>query len=188
MDKPLETENEQELLIKETNDRAELLYKYQVAQYELAVDSIRRLEDKSTKLLSILSIVITVALLIIRYWWSDLFGPANAITPLKVLCWLFLFSFVMFSMFSWGHTFSAMIPKEFAKPPSSLEITEHFINNPRYKTMTDCANSYSMCTDIVDELHAEKVRAIEHCTQTMLLGAWSFFFFLILFFILKINQ
>jgi hypothetical protein len=53
-------------------ERAELLYDYQKEQYELAVDSIRRLEDKSTKMLGILSVIITVSLLVVRYWWSDI--------------------------------------------------------------------------------------------------------------------
>ncbi|MEN3753727.1 hypothetical protein ABC733_17075 [Mangrovibacter sp. SLW1] len=158
-----------------------MLYEYQVAQYELSVDSIRRLEDKATKLLGGLSLVLTVTLLILRYWWNDLFVTTAQHSPLQVICWLFLFSFLMFSVFSWGYTFSVMIPKEFSKPSASQEITPLFVERPQYLTMTECANTYSQCTDVVDELHAEKVRMINHCTQSMLLGSWSFLFFLIFF-------
>lgn len=171
-------------VINETTERSKLLYDYQVSQYELAVASIRRLEDKATKILGILSIIITVSLPIIQYWWSDLFD--GGYTPLKAICWGFLMMFTLMAILSWGFTFSAMVPKEFSKPPSSIDvITDFIVDTPRYETMTTIANTYSRCTEVVDELHGEKVKMIKNCTESMLFGAWMFLLFLISFFFLK---
>ncbi|HGU5559266.1 TPA: hypothetical protein ACM93N_002573 [Escherichia coli] len=172
--------------IDEAVERAKLLYEYQVSQYELSVASIRRLEDKATKILGILSVVITVALLIIRYWWSDIFE--GGYTPLKAICWGALMMFTLLALCSWGFTFSAMVPKEFSKPPSSTEVvTDFIVDNPRYETMTTLANTYSKCTEVVDDLHGEKVKMIQNCTESMLFGAWMFLLFLISFVFLKFN-
>ncbi|MGM5669682.1 hypothetical protein [Enterobacter cloacae] len=171
-------------LLDEYVERAELLYDYQKEQYELAVDSIRRLEDKSTKMLGILSVIITVSLLVVRYWWSDIFG--GEISPWKCICWAALCLFLILAMCSWGFAFSAMIPKDFIKPSSSEAMTSHFINNPRHISLIWSANSYSDFTAVVDELHKEKVRLIHNGNEAILFSAISFAIFIMAVFIIKI--
>lgn len=175
--------NEQDAL-DEYIERAELLYEYQKDQYDLAVDSIRRLEDKSTKMLGILSFIITISLLVVRYWWRDIF--VGEISPLKFFCWAAIFTFFFLAMCSWGFAFSAMIPKDFVKPSSSEDMTPHFINNPRHISLTWAANSYSDFTAVVDEFHKEKVRMIHNGNEAILFAAISFALFIITVFIIKI--
>ncbi|EIM4565075.1 hypothetical protein LNA51_003580 [Escherichia coli] len=177
------TTNDQDVL-DEYIERAELLYDYQKDQYELAVDSIRRLEDKSTKMLGILSFIITVSLLVVRYWWNDIF--VGEITPWKCICWAAIILFLIFAMCSWGFAFSAMIPKDFIKPSSGEDMTTHFINNPRHISLTWAANSYSDFTAVVDEFHKEKVRMIHNGNEAILFAAISFAVFILMVFIIKL--
>ena len=58
---------------KELIDKAELLIEHQKEQYESSVERVRRLEDKALKTFGSLNLIITVALLIVRYWWVDIF-------------------------------------------------------------------------------------------------------------------
>lgn len=170
--------------LEEYVNRAELLYDYQKEQYELSVDSIRRLEDKATKMLGILSFIITVSLLVVRYWWDDIFsGP---VTPVKVCCWLALGLYLVLTLFSWGYSFSAMIPKDFTKPPSGEDMVKHFLLQPRHVSLTWSANSYSDYTKVVDEIHKEKVKMLNNGNESILFSAWSFVIFMIFVFIVKI--
>lgn len=169
----------------ETIERAKLLYDYQLAQYELAVTSIRRLEDKATKIFGVLSVIITAVLLIIRYWWEDLFKAGQA--PLQYICWMALFAVILFSLMAWGFTFSAMQTNNFEKPPSSNVMLDFFLDKKRYQSMTLAAKTFSRLTDEVDGFHARKASSINNCSECMLFGAWSFVIFLISFFIFKIN-
>jgi uncharacterized membrane protein len=63
----IKTIEEQE---KELIDKAELLFEHQKEQYESSVVRVRRLEDKALKTFGSLNLIITVALLIVRYWWG----------------------------------------------------------------------------------------------------------------------
>lgn len=171
--------------VEETIKRTELLYDYQVAQYESAIDSIRRLEDKATKMLGVVSVIITTVLLIVRYWWKDIFEGDH--THLQTLCWFSLFAFLFFVMIAWGYTFSAMQPQDFEKPNSSSEMTDFFLNNKRYVTLSHAANRYSEFTDKIDIFHAEKAKLVNNCSEAMLFGAWAFVVFLISFLALKLS-
>lgn len=169
----------------ETIERAKLLYDYQLGQYELAVTSIRRLEDKATKIFGVLSVIITAVLLIIRYWWDDLFKVGH--TPLQCICWGALFAVISFSLMAWGFTFSAMQTNDFEKPPSTNVLIDFFLNKKRYESMTLTSKMYSRLTDEVDVFHARKASLINNCSECMLFGAWSFVIFMVSFFIFKIN-
>ncbi|MER5232370.1 hypothetical protein KDV93_20650 [Serratia ureilytica] len=170
----------------ETIKRAELLYDYQVAQYEAAIDSIRRLEDKATKIFGVVSIAITSALLIIRYWGKDIIS--NIFSPVNLICLMSLMIFLALTMISWGFTFSAMQTQEFEKPNSSTEMTDFFLYNKRYEALTYAANRYSIFTGKIDCLHAEKARMVNNCSESMLFGAWAFVAFLVSFSILKLTS
>ncbi|WP_447867178.1 hypothetical protein [Rahnella bonaserana] len=164
--------------------RAEILYDHQKAQYELAVDGLRRLEDKATKIFGFLSLIITLAVLIVRYWWNDIFPTTH--THLHIFCWLFLGAFIFFSLISWGFVFSAMQPKNFERPSSDAnELEKLFMRNARQNSLTAYAREYSRLTNTIDENHVEKVHLIKSCAETMLFGAWCFVIFLISFLLLK---
>lgn len=174
-------EQESELI-----ERAEILFDHQKQQYNLAIDGLRRLEDKAMKLFSALSIIITLAMLIVRNWWADIFPVQTEFT--HYLCWVSLGLFMLFSLVSWGFTFSAMQPKEFERPSSnSDELEDFFMNNARYNSLSSYAREFSRLTSTVDENHAEKVQMIKHCSESMLFGAWAFVSFLITFFFIKLG-
>ncbi|VXD05773.1 conserved membrane hypothetical protein [Enterobacterales bacterium 8AC] len=169
----------------ETIKRAELLYDHQVAQYESALAAIRRLEDKAAKMFSVVSIIITTVLLIVRFWWTDIFEGVH--TCLRIICWLSLSAILFFVMVAWGFTFSAMQTQTFEKPNSSTEMKDFFLNEKRYVSLTYAANSYSEFTKKIDRLHVEKVKLVNNCSEAMLFGAGAFVVFLISFLALKLS-
>jgi len=170
---------------KECVERAKLLFDHQEKQYNTAVAGISRLEDKSVKIFSALNIIITVALLMVRYWWSDVFP--GVFSPQNAVCWFFLAMFFIFVFISWGFTFSAMQLKERERPSSSPEMHGFYMDHPRYNSLTSFAKEYSRLTSILDEVHEEKVKLIRHCSESMLFGAWSFMLFFITLTLLKVN-
>ncbi|MGM7764827.1 hypothetical protein [Yersinia enterocolitica] len=181
-----EKEKEKEELI----ERAEILFDHQKAQYQLAIDGLRRLEDKAMKIFGALSVIITLAILIVRYWWPDIFPLAsNKHTPTHIICWFFLGLFLLLSLISWGYTFSAMQPQDFERPSSdATELENFFMRNLRYNSLTGYAKEYSRLTSTIDANHKEKVRMIKNCSESMLYGAWSFVIFLICFLLIKLTS
>ncbi|MCO7512721.1 hypothetical protein NJH77_26110 [Serratia fonticola] len=169
----------------ETIKRAELLFDYQVTQYDSAISSIRRLEDKATKMFGVVSMIITIVLLIVRFWWKDIFEGDH--TPLQAICWISLSAILVFVMIAWGFTFSAMQTQSFEKPNSSMQMKDFFLDNKRYVSLTYAANSYSEFTNKIDRLHAKKAKLVNNCSEAMLFGAWAFIVFLISFSVLKLN-
>lgn len=170
---------------KELIERAELLYEHQKKQYELATDGIRRLEDKAMKTFSAISIIITIALLIVRYWWTDIFPEKTE--PLHLLCWAFLAFFLVMFCISWGFTFSAMQLIDVEKPSSdAVSLESFFMDSKRYNSLTSYAREYSRLTEVVDAGHLAKAKLINHCFEAMCFGAWSFVVFVITVVIIKI--
>lgn len=181
LDKKLAKVKEQE---DEFIKRAELIYDHQKKQYELSVDGLRKLEDKAMKIFSSLNIVITITLLIVRYWWNDIFP--DKFTPLHVLCWASLGAFLSLSLISWGFIFSAMQPKDFERPSSDpIQMENLFMFQKRYDSLTSYAREYSRLTGRVDQNHVDKVKMVMRCSESMLFGAWAFVVFLILFLLIK---
>lgn len=170
----------------ELTEKAELLIKHQKEQYESSVERIRRLEDKALKTFGSLSIVITVALLVVRYWWKDIF-PEHY-TPLHAFCWFFLIVFISTCFISWGFAFSAMQLQDLECPSSdATEIERFYMGNKIYNSLSAYAKEYSRLTGVVDKKHIEKSKVINFCFESMLYSAWSFVFFLILVVIIKLN-
>lgn len=167
-------------------DRAKLLYEHQKEQYESASDRVRRLEDKATKTFSALSIIITIALLILRYWWDDLFPKKY--DPLHGFCWFFLGFFFVMSAISWGYIFSAMQLQEIERPSvNPNEMESFYMGNKRYNALTAYAKEYSRLTSAIDIGHSDKARLIANCYESILYGAWSFVCFIIIFFLIKLH-
>jgi hypothetical protein len=172
---------------KELVERAEILFDFQKEQYEMATDGLRRLEDKAMRTFSSLSIVITATLLIIRYWWTDIFSGKH--DPLHYFCWFFLFSFIIASMISWGFNFSAMQLKDFNRPSSDPnKMEDFFMNNERYNSLSAYAKEYSKLTSMIDSHHAEKAKKINFCFEAIHYSAWMFIFFLISFILIKLTN
>lgn len=164
--------------------RAELIYDHQKKQYELSVDGLRKLEDKAMKIFSALNIVITIILLIVRYWWSDIFP--EKFSPVHVICWASLSIFLSLSLISWGFIFSAMQPKDFERPSSDPDLMEAlFMLNKRQDSLTAYAREYSRLTGKVDHNHVDKVKMVRRCSESMLFSAWAFVAFLISFILIK---
>ncbi|HII3191040.1 TPA: hypothetical protein ACY3IJ_002782 [Enterobacter asburiae] len=171
---------------KELIERAELLYDHQKKQFELSSDGVRRLEDKAMKTFSAINIIITIALLIVRYWWSDIFP--HKYDPLHALCWLFLSFFLVMFFISWGFTFSAMKLQDVERPSSDADSLEAFyMNTKRYNSLTAYAREYARLTDTVDAVHLIKAKLINNCFEAMCFGAWSFVFFVLTVIIIKFN-
>lgn len=171
---------------KELIERAKILFEHQKEQYKLAIDGVRRLEDKAMKLFSALSIILTLALLIIRNWWIDIFPETTGYA--HYLCWGTLSCFLFFSIISWGYTFSAMQLQDFEKPSTNSDDLESFyMYHPRFNSLASYAREYERLTKTIDLNHIEKVKMIKNCSEAMLFGAWSFFVFLITFIFLKLH-
>jgi hypothetical protein len=177
--------DEQKDYEKELIERASLLFEHQKEQYEIAIDGYRRLEDKLQKLFGATSIIITTTVLIVRYWYRDLFP--GVYEPFHAFCWLFLILFTVFVLIAWGFTFSGMQTRVLERPNSSNKLTDLFMLNPRKDVLSSFAHEYSRLTDVIDVLHAEKVKIMNNCSQAMLFAAWAFVAFLISFIAIKIQ-
>ncbi|VUS53685.1 hypothetical protein [Klebsiella spallanzanii] len=178
----IKTIEEQE---KELIDKAELLFEHQKEQYESSVVRVRRLEDKALKTFGSLNLIITVALLIVRYWWVDIFP--GKYTPLHAFCWVSLSAFIIMCFISWGFSFSAMQLKDWECPSSDPQRMEVFyMDNKIYNSLSAYAKEYSRLAGVVGNIHEDKTRLINNCFESMLFGAWAFTVFLISVVIIKV--
>lgn len=179
------TESADEKIENDLVERAELLFEHQKEQYEASVDGYRRLEDKLMRLFGALSVIITTAILIIRYWWRDIFP--GAYEPAHALCWFFLSIFLILCLVAWGFTFSGMQPRTVERPDSSNELVKVFMSNSKRQIFVQYSKEYSRLTDVIDALHAQKVSVMNKCSEAMLWSAWAFVAFLLSFIIIKIS-
>ncbi|MFE8662628.1 hypothetical protein [Serratia nevei] len=176
------TKEEQE---KELAERAKLLIEHQEKQYNAALSGIVGLENKAIKIFGALNVIITVALLIIRYWWDDIF-PEH-FSSLNYVCVTVLFAFFVFSFVSWGFIFAAMQLNDRERPSSSEEMVDFYMNRPRYNSLSSYSREYSRLTALLGDIHDEKARLINNCSESMLYSAWAFVVFFIIVFILKLT-
>ncbi|WP_263754601.1 hypothetical protein [Kosakonia cowanii] len=170
---------------KEFIERAKLLFDYQQKQYEFALASLRRLEDKAAKIFGSINIMITITFILVKYLESIIFAEEN--TPPAILCWIALALFFILFLISWGFTFSAMQPREGLRPPTDSSVIGFFMDNPRQNALSAFANSYVGFIEHVDSIHKEKVKLIQNAAEAMLFGAWAFVAFLIFFLITKFS-
>ena len=183
----LDVVNEVDKQEEELIERAELLFEHQKTQYEIASDGVRRLEDKAMKTFGAISVIITIALLVVRYWWNDIFPQKSDV--LHVVCWGFLVFFLGMFFISWGFTFSAMQLQDVERPSSDADSLESFyMHQKRYNSLTAYAREYSRLTDVVDLGHLTKAKLIRNCFEAMHFGAWSFVCFLLTVVVIKFNN
>lgn len=168
---------------KEWIERAKFVFDYQQKQYEFALTSLRRLEDKATKIFGSINVIITIAMLMVRYWDDYIFS--RDVTPERLICWTALSMFFVFFLISWGFVFSAMQPREGMRPATDINVIGFFMDNPRQSSFSSFASSYTDFIDKLDEIHKEKVGVIQKGSEAMLFGAWSFIIFLICFVIMR---
>ncbi|GKX47964.1 hypothetical protein [Pectobacterium carotovorum] len=172
--------------IKELIERAKILFDHQKEQYISAVASLRRLEDKAMKTFGSLSVIISVALLIVRNWWDTIFTINPE--PKHIVCWIFLSTFIFLSMVSWGFAFSAMQLRNTEKPSADAQdLEDFFMLNKRYNSLASYAKEYSRLTISTDVKHSEIAKLIANCFESMLFGAWAFIGFLFFFLLIKIS-
>ncbi|SFQ99077.1 hypothetical protein SAMN04487773_0913 [Enterobacter sp. kpr-6] len=169
----------------EAIERAELLFKHFKERYDMALASVRRLEDKASKIFGSMSTFLAVMLLIIRYWWPDLFG--EGVTPLKVIIWGTLSLFMASCIIAWGFVFSAMQLKEFDRPSIDFKaLCAFYLQKPRYNTLSLYAKEYGALTESIESIHQEKASLIRKSCESILYAGWLFVIFIISVTILKV--
>lgn len=167
-------------------ERATLLFEHQKEQYESSIEGYRRLEDKLQKLFASLSVIFSLVILIVRNWWVDLFPEKT--TSLHHISWCLLSLFLFFAILSWRFTLSGMRGRVLERPDSSNVLVKVFMENERDTLLVNYAKEYSRLTDVIDVLHASKVKTMNRCSESMHWGAWSFVAFLFFLFLIKINS
>lgn len=141
---------------KELKERSDFYYKYQKDRVDEAVARLRRLEDKAIKLLTMISVIITVVTFILKYVW-DAYVTNQLVDVAFVIIFIEIILMLISFMASWGHVLSSLWPEKIPILYSGKE-TEAFI-------MTD-----AKCSDIVDVQCSIGRRMSEDCIKFNILN------------------
>ncbi|MDC4991306.1 hypothetical protein OHW12_17590 [Acinetobacter baumannii] len=107
-------------------DKYKALFEYQKSQYEDEKNRYQKLEDKSSKYLTLLTFVIPVYSLIINKFLDDKFNDVNCFLYSISLFFIFItfFSFC----FAWYSIFKSLKLNENSKMPADSELVNFFNN------------------------------------------------------------
>lgn len=121
-------------------EKYKALYEYQKAQFEDEKNRFGRLEDKSAKYLTALTVAITAYVLIIRWVFSwTVFPDFLFFLLIKILITITFFLFCI----AWGFILSSIKLRGISKMPSEDSLINYFKNNSLETVYLGLAKKYS---------------------------------------------
>ncbi|WP_413493869.1 hypothetical protein [Morganella psychrotolerans] len=112
--------------VDEVNEKANFLYDYAVQIHKEKLEKYRRLEDKAMKLLTIISVIITVLIFLLRSYKDDIFSPYKYDFMTWVVCGeLLLVSIILCC--AWGHILASITTRPLKVLSSDGDGIRNFI-------------------------------------------------------------
>ncbi len=160
-------------------EKYKLLYEFQQEQFNAEKQRFSRLEDKSVKYLTSITIAFTAYVLLIRWAFEKIIPPDD------FLSWLTVSSvgltFLVISS-AWSFVFRSIKLQDSIKMQSDKTMIEYFKNNKKEVVYLGLAKKYSEATVKLEIEIKEKLKYINRGYSEIVFAAWSFLISTILIF------
>lgn len=146
--------------VDEVSKKADLFYDYAVQIHKEMLDKYRRLEDKSMKFLTIISIVITVSIFIFNSYRKDIFSNYQY----EFMVFVVYTEIIIFSLClccAWGHILASIATKQLKVLPSDRDSVLSFImanDKAFHKIKIAIAKRILENTKLLHSFHEEKAK------------------------------
>ncbi|PCJ31712.1 MAG: hypothetical protein COA90_05465 [Gammaproteobacteria bacterium] len=161
-------------------EKYKLLYEFQQEQFASERQRFTRLEDKSIKYLTSISIAITLYILLIRWAFEKIVPPSDFLGWLTV-CSVAI-TFLAISS-AWSFIFQSIKLQNLIKMQSDKTMIEYFKINKREVVYLGLAKKYSEATEKIEIEIEKKLKYINKGYAEIVFSAWCFFISTILIFI-----
>ena len=167
-------------------DSYKALYEHQKYQYEIEKNAYGKLEDKASKYLASLTVVITAYTAIVGIFLKELLINLN---PLVCFLCIFLivFSFI-FLCFSWYSIFRCLRLQEVFRLESNQEMIDYFLDQDYLETVyLDKTKKYDKATQQYIKKNKKKINLIKNGYSEILVGVLSSVILIFIVFLIQLG-
>lgn len=153
-------------------EKYKTLYEYQKDQFDDEKQRYSKLEDKATKFLTALTIVISTYTLIVGKFLESLPTDINAF--LKWSCYILIFLTFLCFCSAWSFIFRTLKLRDVPKMPSDKATIEYFLDNHLESIYWDRAEKYSEAINMYRNQNKEKTDLISNAYRDIAFASWVF--------------
>lgn len=165
-------------------DQFKALHEYHKIQYDNEITRGQKLEDKSAKYLTVLTIAITAFTLFVSKWVESLTWPICRVLDLFVF-FSIIFTFICFCS-SWSLVFRSLAMLKVKKIPSNQQTIDFFSQNYLESVYLSLSKKYVEAYHIVFVNNERKSSLMIKAYTDIAWSGWSFVISIILIFISKL--
>ena len=151
------------------SEKYKALYEFQKSQFEEERDRYRRLEDKSVKYLTSITIAMTGYILLLRWTLSEVVPPTSINSWVVVILMIMTLA-AMAS--SWSFVFRSIKLQSLIKMQSNDEIINYFKNNKKETVYLGLARKYTDAIALINDEYTEKLNNVRKAYSEITFSAW----------------
>ncbi|MFW1761034.1 hypothetical protein [Acinetobacter calcoaceticus] len=163
-------------------DKYKALYEYQKAQFDDEKTRYSKLEDKATKYLTSLTVVISAYVLLVSKFIET--GKTNFCLTYSLIIFFIILTFLSFCS-AWFFIFKSLKLQEVKKMPSDHQLIEFFLDNELPTVHWDLAEKYDEVIKWYRNKNHDKTRLMQQGYNEIIHS--GLFFIISLFFIFLIK-
>jgi len=174
-------------MIEITNkDSYKALYEHQKYQYEIEKNAYGKLEDKASKYLASLTVVITAYTAIIGIFLKNLLINLNPLV--SFLCiFLIVFSFIFFCL-SWYSIFRCLRLQEVFRLESNQEMIDYFLDQTYLETVyIYLSEKYDIAIQRYIEQNEKKINLIKNGYSEIIIAVLSSIILVFIIFLIQLG-
>lgn len=162
------------------------LYAHQKYQYEIEKNAYGKLEDKASKYLASLTVVITTYTAIIGIFLKNFLVNLNSIV--SFLCiFLIVFAFIFFCL-SWYSIFRCLRLQEVFRLESNQEMIDYFLDQDYLETVyLELSEKYNKATQQYIKQNEKKINLIKNGYSEILVGVLSSVILIFIVFLIQLG-
>ncbi|MBI6191841.1 hypothetical protein [Providencia rettgeri] len=164
--------------VEELDEKADFYYEYSAQIYKEKLEKYRRLEDKALKLLTLLGVITTALVLILRLWKTDIFD--NKTGFMIVVIWIELILLILCLFSAWGHILASIKTRPLKMLTDDKNV-QYFImktEQPIYDSKIAIAKEILKNSRELAIFYADKVKYVQFAEDEIKYSGFIFIIFM----------
>lgn len=166
-------------------EKFKALFEYQKAQFENEKARYSKLEDKSAKYLTALTIIISAFTLAVVKFLDILSVDTNYLLN-ALFIFLITLTFICFCS-AWSLIFKSLKLNEVSKLTANLEMINFFLYNSLETVYWDVSEKYASAIEVYEKINSEKSILMANAHKEITFASWPFMLSIALMFLIKVS-